>query len=162
MPIYYKPESYTKNPAYAGGTNGDASEGGSQLLDNLLSSVRGARTGQGTVAEVLLQQANHGSSLPSLELTDASSGGAALERLSGSDLSLNKADLLLNKGVKGLIDIASKLADPIGILKIVFEFLIQLFLGTAQIVGEALPQVSMYNRAAQAALDSMKKLKPAI
>jgi hypothetical protein len=82
--------------------------------------------------------------------------------LSGSDLSLNKADLLLNKGVKGLIDIASKLADPMGILKIVFEFLIELFLGTAQIVGEALPQVSMYNRAAQAALDSMKKLRPAI
>jgi hypothetical protein len=70
MPIYYKPESYTKNPAYAGGSNGDGSEGGSQLLDNLLSSVRGARTGQGTVAEVLFQQANHGSSLPSLELTD--------------------------------------------------------------------------------------------
>lgn len=82
--------------------------------------------------------------------------------MSGSDLSLNKADLLLNKGVKGLIDIASKLADPMGILKIVFEFLIELFLGTAQIVGEALPQVSMYNRAAQAALDSMKKLRPAI
>ncbi len=66
----------------------------------------------------------------------------------------------MNGLMQSVMDVAMKLANPLGFINAICQFLIGLFMSAGAQFAQALPQIDLYNQAAQAALDSKKLIQP--
>lgn len=88
--------------------------------------------------------------LPKFEI----GGGGAVAPSSDFSISASEISSAANGALKGIMDLAGKLADPMGFLSFFFNFLQALF--TQSMVASMVPALRpefLYSQAAQAALD---------
>jgi hypothetical protein len=151
-----------------GGSSAETADAGSRLTENLLSAAGFKPT---TVdhqqAAQSFQEALTGHTtatpppeLPPLEVSSGASahgGSGAMDstHLSGADLGGQ-----MNGLMQSVMDVAMKLADPLGFINAICQFLIALFMNAGAQFAQALPQIDLYNQAAQAALDTKKLIQP--
>lgn len=151
------------------GTSGEGAEAANQLIDNLLNTGNfNETTADHVQAAQSFQEALTGQAappppeLPNLEVT-ANIGTAGMTgpmdtgSLTGGDLA-GQLSGQMNGLLQTTMDIAFKLADPMGFINAICQFLIALFTNAATQFGQILPQIDLYNQAAQAALDTKKLL----
>lgn len=151
-----------------GGSSAETADAGSRLTENLLSAAGfKPTTADHHHAAQSFQEALTGQSaatpppdLPSLEVTSgvsAPGGAGAMDatHLTGADLGGP-----MNGLMQSVMDVAMKLADPLGFINAICQFLIALFMNAGAQFAQALPQIDLYNQAAQAALDTKKLLQP--
>ncbi len=164
MSLYRKMDA----PHAAGpGVSADGADAANQVLDNLLNCGDFNETKADHLrASQSFQEALTGNAsspppeLPPLEVTGNTAGTGALDattHATGSDL-VGQMDGLMHT----VMDIAGKLADPIGFISAVCQFLVAMFVNAGAQFAQALPSIDIYNQAAQAALDTKKLVEPAL
>ncbi len=160
MSLYRKMDA----PQAAGpGVSGDGADAANKVIENLLSVGGFNETAQDHQQAVkAFSDALNGTAsppppeLPPLEVTNTQSSpmaGLESSHSFGPELSSHMDGLMGT-----VMDIAGKLADPIGFINAICQFLIALFMDAGAQLAQALPQFDLYNQAAQAALDSKKML----
>ncbi len=151
-----------------GGSSAETADAGSRLTENLLSAGGfKSTTGDHNQAVQSFQEALTGhpsaslpSDLPPLEVTSGVSAPGSLSGLEatkpiGADIAGQ-----MNGLMQSVMDVAMKLADPLGFINAICQFLIALFMSAGAQFAQALPQIDLYNQAAQAALDTKKLIQP--
>lgn len=139
-----------------GGSSNNGAEGALQAFQNLrqLSIVTVAEASSSSIpafAKSPMVDQTVKEVLPKFEL----GGGGSSGPNSDLSLSLNEIGSASQGALKGIMDIAGKLADPLGFLSFFFSFLQELF--TQSLVASAVPALrpeALYSQAAQAALDA--------
>ena len=149
------------------GVSAEGADAANQVIDNLLNvgdfneTAVDHRQAAQSFQEALTGQASAAPppDLPPLEVTSGvspagSAGAMDATHLTGADIGGP-----MNGLMQSVMDVAMKLADPLGFINAVCQFLIALFVNAGAQFAQALPQIDFYNQAAQAALDT-KKLMP--
>lgn len=156
MPLY-RPTPVSDSASSAGGGSSSGAEGALHAFQNLrhITIV--------TVAESASSAAAPAFAKPSVAVTETVTevlpkieiGGGGISTPS-SDFSISASEISSSAtgAIKGIMDLAGKLADPMGFLSFFFSFLQALF--TQSMVSSMIPALRpefLYSQAAQAAID---------
>lgn len=157
MPLY-RPTPASDSGGGGGGTSNSGAEGALHAFQNLrhISIVTATESAAAAPAFAkpttpVVETTTVTEVLPNIEI-----GGAGSATAPGSDFSFSASEISSSASgaLNGIMDLAGKLADPMGFLSFFFNFLQALF--TQSMVASMIPALRpefLYSQAAQAALD---------
>lgn len=164
MPLYRPAPISDSGSTGGGGGSSNGAEGALHAFQNLrhISIVTVAESTASAAAPAFAK-----SPTPQLEtvtevLPKIEIGGNGVAAAQSTDLSFSASEISSSASgaLKGIMDLAGKLADPMGFLSFFFSFLQALF--TQSMVASVIPALRpeiLYSQAAQAALDSSKSMQ---